>query len=541
MIKKMMKAMALFAVAALVFAGCQQSTTPASSDSSSGTTTTTNYTVTFNLNYDGATGAPDAQTIASGGTASKPTDPARDSYSFNGWYTEADCTNAFDFATAITADTTLYAKWTVVDTSVKYTVTFDTNGGSSIAAVSVSSGDKVSAPTEPTLASYTFGGWYTSAAKATAYNFSDAVTADTTLYAKWVYTLQSFDGTAPTLGAVNYNATAVVATLSDLKAFTSNGTANALLVTNTNYQALPVVTVTLPANLSTYKYIKVKVFPLTGDSGYKPMYVQAVASTAATPSFGTALGTNGCIFDSDTQTNASGSGNLVTSKGSWHDVSLDLTGVNASTATIAALDGTLTLKLAIGMSTTKCAYLIDDIRVSDGTTDTSIEGFDGTAPTLGVVNYNASNRIVAQADLAAYASVTGNTSTSALLVAQGVYNNAIPYVSVTLPANLSTFKGLTATYLALVGDSTYKQGVLMAATALGNTFSNTVGTSNCIAVSANALTTKPVWHTATFDLTATAASALITALDGTTTFQLGIGAMSGASSVYLLDNIQLYK
>jgi uncharacterized repeat protein (TIGR02543 family) len=534
MIKKMMKVVTLLVVAALVFAGCQQLTTPASSDSSSGTTT--KYTVTFNLNYDGATGAPDAQTITSGGTATKPTDPSRDSYSFNGWYAEAACTNAFDFATAITADTTLYAKWTAVDTTVKYTVAFDTNGGSSIAAVSVSSGATVTAPTDPTLASYTFGGWYTSAAKTTAYNFSDPVTADTTLYAKWVYTLQSFDGAAPALNVINYNATPIIATLSEVKAFVSNGTTNALLVTNTNYTALPKITVTLPANLSTYKYLKVRVFPLTGDSAYKPLWVQAGASVST---WSGTLGTGGCIIYTG---GTGGSGNVVTGMGAWKDISIDLTNSADSSATaITALDGTTTLQLAIGISSGRCAYLIDDIRVSDGTTDTTIESFDSTAPTLGVLNNNATNRIVAQADLAAYASVTGNTSTKALLVVQGAYNNAIPYISVTLPANLSTFKALTATYLALSGDSTYKQGVLMAATSLGNTFSNTVGTDNCIAVSANALTTKPVWHTATFDLTSSAASTLITALDGTTTFQLGIGAMSGPSSIYLLDNIQLYK
>ena len=42
----------------------------------------------------------------------KPADPVDEGYTFHGWYTDKDCTTAFDFDTPITADTTLYAKWT---------------------------------------------------------------------------------------------------------------------------------------------------------------------------------------------------------------------------------------------------------------------------------------------------------------------------------------------------------------------------------------------------------------------------------------------
>lgn len=42
----------------------------------------------------------------------KPADPVDDGYTFHGWYTDKDCTTAFDFNIPITADTTLYAKWT---------------------------------------------------------------------------------------------------------------------------------------------------------------------------------------------------------------------------------------------------------------------------------------------------------------------------------------------------------------------------------------------------------------------------------------------
>ncbi|WP_417161828.1 InlB B-repeat-containing protein, partial [Slackia isoflavoniconvertens] len=51
------------------------------------------------------------QTPASGSAVAKPADPTREGYTFAGWCTDAACTKAYDFATAVTADMTLYAKW----------------------------------------------------------------------------------------------------------------------------------------------------------------------------------------------------------------------------------------------------------------------------------------------------------------------------------------------------------------------------------------------------------------------------------------------
>ncbi len=80
-------------------------------DDSSSQTQTTYYTVTFDS--DGGT-AVEKQTVASGKTATKPADPtkvATDSvtYIFAGWY---NGNNLFDFATPITENITLKAKWT---------------------------------------------------------------------------------------------------------------------------------------------------------------------------------------------------------------------------------------------------------------------------------------------------------------------------------------------------------------------------------------------------------------------------------------------
>ena len=57
------------------------------------------------------------QTVEEGQTAARPSDPSETGWEFGGWYTEASCTNAFDFSTPITADITLYAKWTEISTA----------------------------------------------------------------------------------------------------------------------------------------------------------------------------------------------------------------------------------------------------------------------------------------------------------------------------------------------------------------------------------------------------------------------------------------
>ena len=161
--------------------------TPATDpDTPSGTT----YTVTFNTNGGSEVAF---QSVASGKTATAPSSPTKDGYVFKGWYTSSDngttlSDTAFDFATAITQNTTLYAKWEVLPPN-SYTVTFDSNGGSEVESLVVTGGEKATEPTSPTKTGYTFAGWYNGE---TAYDFSTAVTADITLTAKWtaiVYTM----------------------------------------------------------------------------------------------------------------------------------------------------------------------------------------------------------------------------------------------------------------------------------------------------------------------------------------------------------------
>ena len=68
------------------------------------------YTVTFETS-GGSAVAP--VTVDAGSTATKPADPTKSGHNFGGWYKDSTLQTPWDFANGtVTADTTLYAKWT---------------------------------------------------------------------------------------------------------------------------------------------------------------------------------------------------------------------------------------------------------------------------------------------------------------------------------------------------------------------------------------------------------------------------------------------
>ncbi|MDP4120546.1 MAG: InlB B-repeat-containing protein [Bacillota bacterium] len=68
------------------------------------------------------------------------------------------------------------------------TVTFDSNGGSTVPSQTANYNTTISAPTVPTKDNYTFSGWFTSSIGGTKVNFPYTVLSDTTLYAHWTLT-----------------------------------------------------------------------------------------------------------------------------------------------------------------------------------------------------------------------------------------------------------------------------------------------------------------------------------------------------------------
>ena len=140
------------------------------------------YTATFDYNYAGAPTAGTA-TIQHDGTVTAPNpDPTRAGYQFAGWFTDKEGTTAYEWATKVTGDVTLYAKWT----ADKNQVTFDTDGGSAVPGTSVDTGALVPRPTvTPTKTGYDFVAWVK--ADGTPWNFDTdtAPAGPLTLKAQW--------------------------------------------------------------------------------------------------------------------------------------------------------------------------------------------------------------------------------------------------------------------------------------------------------------------------------------------------------------------
>ncbi len=105
-------------------------------------------TVTFLS--DGESAAPPQ--IRANTPADQPADPTKEGYTFIGWYNGE---SEWDFETPMTADLTLTAKWQLN----RYTITFDTAGGSEVPSITQDYGTAITAPANPTKTGYTFAGW----------------------------------------------------------------------------------------------------------------------------------------------------------------------------------------------------------------------------------------------------------------------------------------------------------------------------------------------------------------------------------------------
>ena len=140
------------------------------------------YKVQFDVNIEDSDIA--SMRVDKGGLVTRPKDPSKTGYSFEGWYRDEAFSNKWNFETdKITEDTTLYPKWTINT----YTVTFDLNEhGARIDSQSVEYNSLINKPADPTTTGYTFGGWYKEITCQNAWNFaSDKVTSNVTLFAKW--------------------------------------------------------------------------------------------------------------------------------------------------------------------------------------------------------------------------------------------------------------------------------------------------------------------------------------------------------------------
>ena len=73
--------------------------------------TANTYTATFDSNGGSAVAS---QKVQYGSRISRPADPTRTGYTFQGWYTAKNGGTRYDFDKAVTGDVTLYARWAVI-------------------------------------------------------------------------------------------------------------------------------------------------------------------------------------------------------------------------------------------------------------------------------------------------------------------------------------------------------------------------------------------------------------------------------------------
>ena len=124
-----------------------------------------------------------SRVVQYGGFVTPPDDPKADGYRFEGWYTQENGGELFNFNQAITEDVTVYAHWSEVKPDP--TVSFDCGGKAEGTSKVVQHGGTVTPPDDPKADGYRFEGWYTQENGGELFNFNQAITEDVTVYAHW--------------------------------------------------------------------------------------------------------------------------------------------------------------------------------------------------------------------------------------------------------------------------------------------------------------------------------------------------------------------
>jgi uncharacterized repeat protein (TIGR02543 family) len=136
------------------------------------------YTVVFDSGGGSETGS---QIVEIGKKAIYPDIPVRENHLFKRWCSDEGLAAEFDFDTAISSDTTLYAEWERISNNVA----FQSNGGSAVPLQAVPIGGAAARPEDPAKEGFVFLTWCADEAATVEYVFSTPVNAPITLYAKW--------------------------------------------------------------------------------------------------------------------------------------------------------------------------------------------------------------------------------------------------------------------------------------------------------------------------------------------------------------------
>ena len=124
-----------------------------------------------------------SEVVQYGKPVKKPTDPEAKGYQFEGWYTQENGGELFNFNQAITEDVTVYAHWSEVKPDP--TVSFDCGGKAEGTSKVVQHGGTVTPPDDPKADGYRFEGWYTQENGGEPFDFNQEITEDVKVYAHW--------------------------------------------------------------------------------------------------------------------------------------------------------------------------------------------------------------------------------------------------------------------------------------------------------------------------------------------------------------------
>ena len=148
-------------------------------------TTQQRFMVVFNSNGGSLVAN---QQIISGNRATRPANPTRPGFRFDGWRLTTH--QEFNFNTPITSNIILMARWVPVSSQSSsqptsnqiFNVRFDATNSTPVILKQVRSGNTVSRPANPTRAGFRFDGWYHNSMP---FNFNTPIRTNLTLSARW--------------------------------------------------------------------------------------------------------------------------------------------------------------------------------------------------------------------------------------------------------------------------------------------------------------------------------------------------------------------
>ena len=136
-------------------------------------------TVTFNSEGGSTVGS---ESGLQGTTITLPSAPSRAGYVFDGWFAGPSGGSALTSPYTLAGSVTLYAQWTPNATD---TVTFNSEGGSTVGSESGLQGTTITLPSAPSRAGYVFDGWFAAPSGGSALTSPYTLAGSVTLYAQW--------------------------------------------------------------------------------------------------------------------------------------------------------------------------------------------------------------------------------------------------------------------------------------------------------------------------------------------------------------------